>query len=687
MEISIAASVSDDPRKWELKTTARNARKKKPTRTSTHGLFTLEWFDAKGEDDLAGQVFAIETSSQEVVGDAMGFIDGNQLVGTVEVRKDMRRKGLATIMYNVIEKESGKKFRPDDSHTKDAENFWKNRLKTDHVATAAAPGSADALLKILIAMYRAADFNYGVNFRNKIKKWEPIALPMLEQFGIKRTFARVITLLGEGEDISSDKYAHLTKACFDKLKEKKKTFEKDTSLNKIQLGMFNDVRLAYNGSESAAKRLMQHAGYFKDSHISQMFLHEDEHVETEVQDALYDRLQAHVKKYGKVSGYVMPDTTLVAWREKAKELGSNLPEHQDYLDMRRQRKAVFDKAIANIVRASGDHILDVQEIKQKLGNIQNDIPEWFVGKMDDKGNFYTEAGLQLLNKPLGEGQMNPNYNPEDDNAYVCKYKAPFAQNFTSVQTIKSRTEGRVESFDIIQGMLPDLQKYVKKWLPDLAKGPGTLRGAAAAVCEVIYQTSARISSTRANTAGETTYGISTLLRKHVKFNDQRVIISYLGKKSGVQKHVIKFDDQRTQMLHGAFEEFLYEKKPDTYVFTFRGKPLSNSHINGYLRELGFPEKFTVHKFRKLRGTGMAMELMKKCPFGPRAKDKDVNDWIEKQCLKIGKELGHMSGEEITATTAIANYIDPSVFAPVFEKTNTRPNSKIQKAMDLATKAE
>lgn len=553
------------------------------------------------------------------------------------------------------------------------------------IAIAAEPGSADALLKILISFLKADEFDYGKDYLKKLAQWEPKAKQFLEQFGMLRTFNRPIALLLEGKDVSADAYAHTVKSCFDKLKEKKKKIENDTSLTKQQLGFLNDVRLAYNGSDSAKKRLMAHAGYFKDAHISQMFLHEDDDVEESTQESLYHRLENHVRKYGKVAGTVMPETVLQEWRDKAKEIGSNLPQHQEYLDMRRQRKAVYDKAIANIVRASGQHILDVAEIKDQLGNIQNDIPEWFVGKMDDKGNYYTEAGLQLLNKPVGIGQMNPKYDPKDDNAYVCKYKAPFAQNYTNVQTIKSRTEGRVESFSIVQKMLPNLEQWVKKWLPDLAKGPGTLKGTAAAICEVIYQTSARIGSTRAATAGETTYGISTLLRRHLNFNDQRVIMTYLGKKAGKQKHVIRFtgEEQRLGLLHESLSEFVHEKKPDQYVFTFRGKPLSNANINGYLRELGFPEGFSIHKFRKLRGTAMAKVLMDKCPLGSRSKDAQVNKWIEDQCLKIGKELGHMSGEKITATTAIANYIDPSVFAPVFEKTNTRPNSKIQKAMDLA----
>lgn len=128
MEVLIAiASVSDDPRKWEIKNSARKTRRKNPTHTVKHGAYVLEWFDGKGEDDLAGQIFAIDAKSDEVVGDAMGFIVDGMLVGTVEVRKDFRRKGIATIMYDQIEKESGLKFRPDDSHTSDAAAFWKSR--------------------------------------------------------------------------------------------------------------------------------------------------------------------------------------------------------------------------------------------------------------------------------------------------------------------------------------------------------------------------------------------------------------------------------------------------------------------------------------------------------------------------------------------------------------------------------
>lgn len=553
------------------------------------------------------------------------------------------------------------------------------------VSIAASPQSADAFIKLLLGLYKADEFDYGKNFRGKCEQWRDEARPFLEQFNLVRTFQKPFDLLIKGEDVSSDKYRHIIEMAFKKLKEKKKSIDKDITLSKQQLGMMNDVRLAYNKSAGANKRLMQNAGYFKDRHISQMFLHEDDDVETSTQDALYSRLEQHVQQHGKVSGNVMPETVLQEWREKAKETGSNLPQHQDYLDMRRQRKAIYDKAIANIVRASGQHTLDVAEIKDKLGNIQNDIPQWFVGQMDDKGNYYTSDGLQLMNKPVGIGSMNKNYKP-GSTVYYCQYKAPFAQNYTNVYTIAARTEGRVESFGIVQGMLPNLDKFVKKWLPDLAKGPGSLRGTAAAVCEVIYQTSARIGSTRAATAGETTYGISTLLRKHLNFNDQRVIMKYLGKKAGAQKHVIKFNDQRTKLLEEAIGEFIHDKKPLEYVFTFRGKPLSNSQVNGYLREIGFPEGFTIHKFRKLRGTAMAKAMMDKCPFGARANDATVNKWITDQCLKIGKELGHMSGEKVTASTAIANYIDPSVFAPVYEKTNTRPNSMIQKAIDLATKS-
>lgn len=548
-----------------------------------------------------------------------------------------------------------------------------------YVAFAADDHAMKAFVKLLVYMYKCEN-KYNAAEQKRVERLLELSRPVLDQFKIVRGTTRVSNAMMKNA-LDRNELARYFKDLYDR----RDKFKRDISIKKEQLAVINDVRLAHNGSESATKRLLSNISMLGDAHINKMFLHVDGlAVDVSTQRNVYKSLEDHVRKYGKVSGNVMPETVLEEWRATAKKKGGNLPEHQLYLDLRRQRRDIAAKAIANIIRSSGKPFLDVDIVRSKLGHVQHDIPNWFVGQIDDKTNYYTTDGLELLNKPLGEGSMNPKYEP-GSTVYYCQYKAPFAQNFSNIYTKKARTQGRVQKFDMIQNMLPDLDKYVKKWLPDLAKGPGTLRGTAACICEIIYQTSARIGSTRSNTAGETTFGISTLQRRHINYNDVRAIFKYKGKKNVDQRHVIKFKDQRTEMLADSLGEFIADRGKQEHVFTFRGKPLSNNQINEYLRSIGFPAEFTIHAFRKLRGTSMAKKLMDKCPLGRTAKEADVNKWIQQQCEKIGKELGHISGEKVTASTAIANYIDPSVFEPVFAKTNTRPNTMIQRAIDLASK--
>lgn len=550
------------------------------------------------------------------------------------------------------------------------------------------PDSTKSFLKVLLALVKSPDFNFGPNTRKAIEGWANEARPFVEHHGLVRPFSTVINSLSKGLDVADEKNWPKVVELFSRLKDKKPSFTKDTTITKEQLSLLNDVRLAVMGSDSAEKRLDKNAGVLHEPLLNKMYVITDTHTQADTYNSLYTNLQEHVRQHGKVSGSVMPETVLEKWREHAKKVGENLPQHQQYLDMRRHRRDIAQKAITNIIRNSGQTLLDVGTIRSELAHqgIQNDVPKWFVGKMDDKGNFYTSGGLKLLGKPLGEGRMNPKYNAETDEGYYCIYKAPFAQNETRISTEGLRSRGRVAKFGAVNEVLEDLDSYTNKWLPDLERGnTATLSGIAATVCEIIYQTSARISSVNAKTAGERTYGITTLTRSHVRLTQTSITITYQGKKAGEQKHQIKFDTPRTQALHKVLVECLANKKPDDYLFPFRGKPLRSDQLNTYLRELGFPHDFTIHVFRKLRGTAMAKKLMDKCPLTQKSTESEVNKWIEEQCKKVGKALGHHKGEEVTATTAIANYINPDVFLPVFQKTNKRPNNLIQKAIDLANK--
>src|SRR5690606_7020573 len=213
-------------------------------------------------------------------------------------------------------------------------------------------------------------------------------------------------------------------------------------------------RLAYGGSEAANKRLMRNVSSLRDPDLNEMFLHIEEASE-DLRD-LYSSLRTLVKKYGKVDGYDMPVDVLKSWQDHNKAKGTKLKQHEAYLALRRDVNAAYKKQLANIVRSSGQHYLPVREVKQMLGDIVNPIPETFVGNIDDLGNYYTVGGRKLLLTPSGIVKMNPAYDPEHDNTYVCMFKAPFAADYTRAYTVDYRTDRRAAKFSVVAEALPQL---------------------------------------------------------------------------------------------------------------------------------------------------------------------------------------------------------------------------------------
>lgn len=551
--------------------------------------------------------------------------------------------------------------------------------------SAVNPHSVDAAIKCMIALYKTRDFLYDGAFIQKLQMWADESKDFATRFKIVVPFNKAMRLIINGRDVAEHKDAkEAVDALFAKLKELRSTIDKETDITRTQLNLINDIRLAHTGSESAEKRLMRSVSFLRDPDINEMFLHIEE--ATDAMQDIYNRLQALVKKYGKVSGYEMPASVLKEWQDYNKQKGAKFPAHEEYLALRRECNDFYKKQLANIVRSSGQQYLPTHEVKRQLGNILNPIPEGFVGMIDDLGKYYTTAGLQLLQTPVGDVRMNQAYNAKEDNTSVCEFKGPFSEGYSKAYTVDYRQGRRADKFSVVAEVLPQLEKLTKAWLPDLKKGPGTREGCAAAICEMVYQTSGRIGSIAAKTDGKTTYGLTTLLMRHVNLNDQRIIMNYTGKSGGKQRHVVKFNTQRGEMLHSALMHFAANKKPADYLTTFKAKPLTSGVINSYLREIGFPEGFTIHKVRTAKGTEMAMKLLANPPFKKgTAKGSDVDKWVEAQCTKIGAELGHLSGDEVTANTAIANYIDPSVLEQLYAKLGVRPSSKIQKAIDSIKK--
>lgn len=548
--------------------------------------------------------------------------------------------------------------------------------------------SVAAFLKVLSALYVSYDENLSKEMLRRVNLWYSSAEPFITRFKLKRVVDKAVRLVVGGKRPADDDDAdEAISDVMDLLKDKTVEFSKETDISRSQLGLLKDFRLAHYGSDSATNRLLKGVAAIGDPEITRFFMHEQQADNSGV----YDELQTLVKKHGKVNGHTMPTEILEQWQAHNKAKGAKTPAHTKYLELRREVNLIFKKALANLVRGSGKPYLPLRDViaYMKSSGIVNNLPAGFVGNIDDLGNFYTTAGKKLLQTPSGEVRMNPNYDPATDNAYVCEFTPPFAQNATRGYTETFRQTKKAAKFDVVAEVMPKLAALTKKWIPDMRLVNKKREGVLATLCEFIYDTSARVGNKNAATAGEKTYGATQLLVKHFKMGTASATVTYAGKSGGKQAHKLSFTSVRGKQLQQALTALMAGKGPNDHVFTFNDRQVSGAMINSYLHTLGFPKAFTVHKLRTARGTEMAMAILKNSPFKKNDGTKDlvVHKWLENEILKIGAELGHMSGEKVTANTAIQNYISPEILAEFYSKLGIRPNAKIQKAIDSIAKGD
>jgi Topoisomerase IB len=559
-----------------------------------------------------------------------------------------------------------------------------------HISLSAVQKEAvTSFLKLLATLYVTYDTKLNPEQRRRMNLWRQQAEEFVTKFKMAKLMDKAVKLVVAGNEPSNDDETDdAITDLLDSLKAKHPLFEKETDISRVQLNLIKDFRLAHFGSESASKRLLRGVASIGDPMVTQFYTHDTDGVDF---SETYDKLKALVKKYGKVNGYIMPTEVLEQWQATNKAKGQKTAGHAEYLQLRREVNDIFKKSLANMVRASGKPYLPLRDViaTMKAEGIVNNLPAGFVGNVDDLNNFYTTAGKKLVQTPSGDVKMNPKYNAEEDNAYVCEFTPPFAQKASRAYTESYRTGAKAEKFDVVAQVLPKLAALTKKWLPDLRKVGKSKEGTLATLCEFIYDTSARVGNKNAATGGEKTYGATQLLAKHFKMapSGTTATVTYIGKSGGKQQHKLKFTTVRGKQLGDALRKLLEGKSPEDHVFTFKNAQVTGAMINRYLHGLGFPKAFTIHKLRTARGSEMAMEILKNSPFkkGGSWKDRDVHKWLETELLKIGEELGHMSGEKVTSNTAIQNYISPEILGEFYAKLGIRPSPKVQKAIDSANK--
>lgn len=495
----------------------------------------------------------------------------------------------------------------------------------------------------------------------------------------KRSWKEAVSLMLRKKNPSDDEHMHSLLQKFSKsMRDKMYKVDAERDIDHQYIKLFKDMNTVCNSiSEPAFNRIIKNISFINEPEIARLY-------EADVGNQT-DILSVLKKLVKKMTG--KSDTEIDA-DARAEYKGS--AELKEYNRLRRELNAVPKNFVANYVRQSGKALIPIAEIKAALaksGIKHHTIPNGFKGQVDDQLNFYTVAGKQLLQAPSGEVIMNPKYDAKLDNAYVCTSQPPFAAKPTRIYTVDYRKGKNVVKFDVAQVLARDIEKYRKVWLKDLKATYSDENVFIAHLVELIYHTSARVGNKNNASSGSATYGLTTLLRQHVSARGDSRTFAYSGKKAQKQKHVLKGNDPVTRKLIKFIDANMGGKAKKDVLFEFNGSPISSVKINNYLRgRIGLPEKATVHKFRTARGTHMASVILKGHPF-KKAKEapsqKAVGDWLKSAFETIADRLGHYSNEKLTITTAIQNYIDPSLMEEFFHELKIRPPAQIQRAIDSA----
>lgn len=431
-----------------------------------------------------------------------------------------------------------------------------------------------------------------------------------------------------------------------------------------------------NLSESPLKNIMQKSNVLNDPNVSKIFTYD---INTTQDQAIKKATRLAEKILGKGADPNIPAATKKELRKKYADNDKMLDLIKEQTKAYSEIKNIYKQHLSNIVRRSGKPYLPVEQVKKQLakeGIVRHTIPKGFVGNVGDDGSLYTTEGLKIQGVPNGSVRMNPDYDPKKDNTsvFLSDGDGTFKEEH-GYYTVHYKDRGRKHKFETVEKVNEVIDKVREKWLKNLHRWTGDRANVASLMMEIMYNVSSRIGSEGAATDGKPTFGTSTWRVKHIKFDGDRAIIKYTGKKGQPLRHVLdpnKFPEHR--LIIDRLKKLVKNKKPNDRVFTDNnGKPVTAPMVNAQLKAYGCPA--TAHKLRHVKGTRMAKKLFAKSPFDKRKnppKQAEVDKWVKTTVEKIGKQLGHQvtkadGTKKVQWSTSMNNYISPSVVKDFYNR--------------------
>jgi len=323
--------------------------------------------------------------------------------------------------------------------------------------------------------------------------------------------------------------------------------------------------------------------------------------------------------------------------------------------------------------------------------------------------FGNSIGVHAVPPGVETLKINPNYGEEGARAafvyqtqskkQVAEGKGKSAKTYTKNRTAHVKTENKWQP---VQSLIKDISSVKLKWRK-AAQLKDTKHGMFSLIVEALFWTAGRVGARVGTSEGKTTFGISSLLNKHViSTTPQKAKIVYLAKAGQKQTHVLDItqvknasdaDKKALKNLLAYIAERKANSTKDSLLFPIPNAGRVNTHeLMLWMRKITGISKFKNHMIRYLRGTEIAvkeLEEAKKKALALKKKNKlnqkEADKLFKEAITPVANSLGHFLNEKPNINTSIKSYIQPELMTSWYKEVGMRAPKNVEDAFDSMTK--
>lgn len=521
-------------------------------------------------------------------------------------------------------------------------------------------------------------------------------IAFLKGIGVPTTaYQNLIQAVGHGGDISEE--AKDFRIVFYNIYKDK--FKTRVNIFNAAHQAFLDKVLAYfnRKSDNAFNETRNAVSGLKDAALNKLFAFESTKTKAVDTQTLFETMRQARKVGRKQLPLIEPPLLMAAFKS------SHPDEYAQWYDAYKSLRNVFRDRVKVFVRTHADAngLVLLSKLRSHFESSDEEDFDWFLPvnldklAVDENNRLHAADGTPVVTgvggpvEPIPATPYTPNASYKTStkaNPAFMHYPNAMGTGDTPIYLANNRKESKAAADAAISEIMEKWPTIEPKLLRDLSSQDYNKR-VAATILEIIYQMAARIGGdglTKVKDAAGTiteqpTYGISSILKKHVKAQGNRLIISYPGKKHVLQEHIL--DPSGNTAMARVIEnikEFMGVKRASDSVFTINdGKRIAGTAVNAYLRSFGFKEpKVSAHKLRHVKGDSIVKPLFDEY----RSPSKMTAETLKKAFIEImteaGRKLGHKSGENVTWTTASKSYVSPGLQKAFFTSRDFLPPKQV-----------